>query len=855
MKKVLSTAAAVLLLTTISYATEVRRVVANDFLKPVVVHKAEYMQATSQHHAVLLNTQTAGQIFRPAERMIIADFPITPLAKGSIELKPAHSIVDANTKITVHQGSGTRKIVAPTLSPWKGTISGMPGSTVTVQYGSGELTGYIQYPDGTKMLISKDESISTGGTDPLHLFGNESWIGVQTPFHCGTEDLSEHLLESAQNALFGLKGSAETAQASDLLELKLALDIRHDVVAAFMTSGRDEDQAVEAVTSYVVRLFQAVSQAYAQELNAVFYITEMIIWTPSFQAPYMASDGSAPHELLTQFATAWAKDYTNVKRDLAHCITMIRPSQGEYVGGIAFGGPNLCKKTGPGSSPGAYAVSTIHGNAYPNSAIPGSPTNKNGYVWDMLVTGHEIGHNVGAPHTHNCFWNPPVDTCLLKSDGTDACFNDEALRRVRPGTIMSYCHLRNGNSTPFMFGDRVSARMREWIAGYTCVEAFQNPKVKISQPRGPQSFNVGSVLTFRFQTARVTTVKIEYSLNDGGAWSPIASNVPASSNKFEWTIPSISGDKVWFRVLDEASGSNAGDTSLVAHSIKESIKITSPRGGENWAVGSSRQITWTKNQGIGNVSVAFASDGENFVTIQQNVSTNSVEWTVPAAETDNARIRVSASNEINDISEVFSIGYPKFKLLIPAPGAVICKNFDNQFRWNSEFIDRIRFQYTTNGGETWSTVTRSLFIDPTKWQVFELQPSLANVPEGTKGSIRVVDSDGNVLDSAEQVIFQSCDSATSVAELAPYQPFAISRVSPNPVRDNATVHLTSEVAAELTLMLVDIRGAILHTMNVQVQAPGLHIVEVPTRNLASGIYQIVVSGVNKKVASRIVVER
>src|SRR5690606_8460773 len=42
--------------------------------------------------------------------------------------------------------------------------------------------------------------------------------------------------------------------------------------------------------------------------------------------------------------------------------------------------------------------------------IPAVPV----YSWDVTCSTHEMGHNLGSPHTHNCAWNgnnTAIDNC------------------------------------------------------------------------------------------------------------------------------------------------------------------------------------------------------------------------------------------------------------------------------------------------------------------------------------------------------------------------------------------------------------------------------------------------------------
>lgn len=79
------------------------------------------------------------------------------------------------------------------------------------------------------------------------------------------------------------------------------------------------------------------------------------------------------------------------------------------------------------------------------------------YSWTTQVMTHELGHLMGSPHTHACFWNgndTPIDGC-----GAEAGYPEDGCSIIGPiptssvkGTIMSYCHLISGVGISFANG-------------------------------------------------------------------------------------------------------------------------------------------------------------------------------------------------------------------------------------------------------------------------------------------------------------------------------------------------------------------------------------------------------------------
>lgn len=63
------------------------------------------------------------------------------------------------------------------------------------------------------------------------------------------------------------------------------------------------------------------------------------------------------------------------------------------------------------------------------------------FSWPVNVACHEVGHNLGSPHTHACSWTGgAIDGCGPAAGYNEGC---NAALPTNGGTMMSYCHLLN----------------------------------------------------------------------------------------------------------------------------------------------------------------------------------------------------------------------------------------------------------------------------------------------------------------------------------------------------------------------------------------------------------------------------
>jgi len=170
-----------------------------------------------------------------------------------------------------------------------------------------------------------------------------------------------------------------------------------------------------AVTNYVNTMFAEVNTLYTNETINI-QISEIVVWT--------SNDGYANGTAgISDFAQALSSGFNG---DLAHLLTNDTGSNG----GVAYVN-QLCS-----NFPFAYSDIVNSTSIFP------------AYSWDVQVVAHEMGHNLGSVHTHDCAWGPnndqQIDDCGSLATSGGSCYNpNNPIIPASGGTIMSYCHLNN----------------------------------------------------------------------------------------------------------------------------------------------------------------------------------------------------------------------------------------------------------------------------------------------------------------------------------------------------------------------------------------------------------------------------
>ena len=285
-------------------------------------------------------------------------------------------------------------IAIPAIDCYVGSLLNDPKSRVLLSRGDGFLVGYVQ-ANGKTWILSNERA---GGNGPIVSYGMDD-------VPPGTFDIPNWTCEALQPP-DSIAGAGSEGGIADSMQpcwqSRIAIDTDVEFLALFANN-----QA--AAIGYVGTLFAALSDIYPRDTNLRPGMASLRLWTNGTD-PWNATNTSTQ---LTEFRSFWEAQPETSPHESAALLS-----------GRGLGGGVAWLNSGCGSY--AYSVSANLAGSFPYPLLDNNSSN-----WDIMVVAHELGHNYGAPHTHN--YTPPADGCGSSPQDCSAATNDL-------GTIMSYCH-------------------------------------------------------------------------------------------------------------------------------------------------------------------------------------------------------------------------------------------------------------------------------------------------------------------------------------------------------------------------------------------------------------------------------
>ncbi len=188
-------------------------------------------------------------------------------------------------------------------------------------------------------------------------------------------------------------------------------------------------------------------------------------------------------------------------------------------------------------------------------------------------------------------------------------------------------------------------------------------ELTLTSPAGFESWQQGSQQTVRWNSSGITSLKIEYSINNGANYVTLATNVPASTGSYVVTLPVGTSKDCKIRVSD-ANDINVYSRNKAPFSVFDQKELTiTPCFPENLQPGSVFPIRWN-SKGITTVSIDYSIDnGSTWIAIADTIASLEVyDWLVPYVSSKTCKVRLTDKSDIDykSISQLFAISSAQY---------------------------------------------------------------------------------------------------------------------------------------------------------------------------------------------------
>ncbi|MCP4218653.1 MAG: hypothetical protein GY765_28725 [bacterium] len=242
-------------------------------------------------------------------------------------------------------------------------------------------------------------------------------------------------------------------------------------------------------------------------------------------------------------------------------------------------------------------------------------------------------------------------------------------------------------------------------------------RLQLIAPNGDEYWLRDSVETITWlSTGSMTTVKLDYSTNNGTSWTSIAT-AAANSGSYSWTLPSTTSSTCLVRVSssDDSTTDSSDSTFNIVDAITDTLTLTYPNGGEVFPGGSTQSVSWSSTgTDITTVDLAYSTNsGTSWITfVSGTANDGSYSWSVPNTTSATCLVRVSGLDGATTVSDtgnaVFSIvsaGNDRLTITAPNGGQDYLPGFKYYITWTSSgSVSAVDLDYSIDNGSSWLTI-------------------------------------------------------------------------------------------------------------------------------------------------------
>jgi PKD repeat protein len=237
------------------------------------------------------------------------------------------------------------------------------------------------------------------------------------------------------------------------------------------------------------------------------------------------------------------------------------------------------------------------------------------------------------------------------------------------------------------------------------------PSVALLSPDSPAlKLQSGRDYPIAWLANQVNTVDIDLSYDWGVNWHSIATNLPATSATYSWTLPDSISTTCYLRIRDSNNPATYDWSDQPFTICKLELNLQAEN--EIWVEGTTKSISWSSAY-ITYVRLEYSSDaGVSWHSIGDWIPNygpyyGSYNWQIPPLDSEQCKLRVSDTEypSIFDELEGTIIIRPQIILSSPQGCESLLANSIHRILWDSTAdVSQVVLDYSSNNGSTWSAI-------------------------------------------------------------------------------------------------------------------------------------------------------
>lgn len=265
-------------------------------------------------------------------------------------------------------------------------------------------------------------------------------------------------------------------------------------------------------------------------------------------------------------------------------------------------------------------------------------------------------------------------------------------------------------------------------------EIFTSTLTLIS-PNGGERWKVGNENDITWSSSNLSSVKIQYSTNNGVNWNLITASAPADTGTYDWIIPDNRSLQVLVKISDAADSMLTDRSDAIFQIIKPGISLITPIGGERIRTGNYKTIEW-EDFDVARVKIDFSSNnGMNWQPVTALINTPIESkyvhnWRTPDINSASCQIRIIDIDDPTVIaaSESFELYRSTLEVISPNGGENIKAGSKHTIKWQATSVSKIRIAYSINGN-SFTTIANNIdaALGVYEWNVPNINSSTCRV--------------------------------------------------------------------------------------------------------------------------------